>query len=158
MITMSVTLKVVKRGFTMIEMTLCVIKPHAMLAGVDREIVKIIQDSGLRFYAFRKLTMTKDQAKELYREHLNDHSKDSWTPDLIRCATEGQVLVAVFKGENAVKRCRTLMGGIDDPNTIRGKFGEHEGDSPDWRFHNAIHGSDSVESAIREIKLFFPDL
>lgn len=142
----------------MIEMTLCVIKPHAMLAGVGWKILKIIEDSGFRFYAFRKLTMTKDQAKELYREHLNDHSKDSWTPDLIRCATEGQSLVVVFEGENAVKRLRELMGNIKDPNTLRGMFGEHEGDSPDWRFHNAIHGSDSVESAIREIKLFFPDL
>lgn len=142
----------------MIEMTLCVIKPHAMLAGVDREILKIIQDSGLRYYAFRKLTMTKDQAKELYREHLKDRSKDSWTPDLIRCATEGRSLVAVFEGENAVKCLRELMGNIKDPNTLRGMFGEQEGDSPDWRFHNAIHGSDSVESAIREIKLFFPDL
>ena len=140
------------------EKTLCVIKPHAVLAGVDREILKFVEDSGLELYAFWKLTMTKEQASNLYCEQLRDHENDSWTQDLIRSVTEGPVLVVVFEGENAVRRCRALVGSINDSNTIRGKFGEREGDSPDWRFHDAVYASESIENARREIEMFFPYL
>ena len=133
--------------------TLCIVKPHAEKKGYTNEIASRIENSGLQISKIDYVQLTKEQAEKLY----GVHKERSGYEDLIRCSTEGPCHVMVIEGKNAVKRLRELMGNIKDPDTLRGKFGEQEGDSPDWICHNAIHGSDSVENAKKEIAIFFPD-
>lgn len=94
--------------------------------------------------------MSPDQASMLYREHEGRPYYD----DLIKSVIDGPTVVAVLKGQNAIARWRHLLGPTDPekapPGTIRGDFGQ-------VMPHNAAHGSDSEESAKREIAIFFPN-
>ena len=138
----------------MVEKTLSIIKPHAVLAGVEGTILAHIEASGLKIACSYRAVITDEQARKLY----GVHAKREGYEDLIRCSQEGPAIIAVLEGENAVKRYRELMGNINSPKTLRGMFGEHPGDSADWICHNAVHGSDSVENAKAEIGIFFPQM
>jgi nucleoside-diphosphate kinase len=132
------------------ERTLCMIKPDAVKNHKDKEIEDMIKAAGFKVVAEKEITMTQEQAEEFYKEH-----KDRpFFKTLVALMTSGPIKAKVLEKENAVKDYRKLMGATDsakaEKDTIRGKFGTD-------KTANAVHGSDSPESAEREIKFFFKD-
>jgi nucleoside-diphosphate kinase len=132
------------------ERTLIIIKPDAVERGLQDQILKRFTDEGFTIVERRDMTIPRDLAERHYAEHQGK----PFYPSLVNYITSGPVVVAILEGEDAIRRARELMGPTDPakatPGTIRGDFGE----SID---RNTIHGSDSVESAKREIALFFGD-
>jgi nucleoside-diphosphate kinase len=130
------------------EKTLSIIKPDAVAKGVIGKILDRFESNGLRIAALKKLQLTKEQAGEFYAVH-----KDRpFFGELVEFMTSGPVVVSVLEGENAVAKNRELMGATDpkeaEKGTIRADFAE----SIDA---NAVHGSDSLENAKKEIEFFF---
>ncbi len=134
----------------MAEQTFVMIKPDGVQRGLVGEIVARFERKGLTLRAMKMMTIQKALAEQHYEEHKG---KGFYEP-LISYITSGPVVAMVWEGENAVEVARTMMGGTDPatsaPGTIRGDFGMFKG-------RNVIHGSDSPESARREINLFFND-
>jgi nucleoside-diphosphate kinase len=131
-----------------IERTLSIIKPDAVAKNVVGEIYSRFEQAGLRIVAARMLRLSDAVAGGFYAEHR----ERPFYPALVEFMTSGPVVVQVLEGENAVARNRELMGATDpkkaDPGTIRADFAT----SIDA---NAVHGSDSPQSAAREIAYFF---
>lgn len=131
-----------------VEHTLSIIKPDAVAKNVIGEIYTRFEKKGLRVVAARMLRLSDALAGGFYAEH----KERPFFPALIEFMTSGPVIVQVLEGENAVATHRELMGATNPkdaaPGTIRADFAE----SIDA---NAVHGSDSVESAAREIGYFF---
>lgn len=130
------------------EKTLIVFKPDAVQRQLVGRILERFESKGLQITALKMLSVTKDLAARMYASH---EGKEFYPP-LIEFITAAPVVAVVLKGNNAVAVCRQMMGptfGPDaPPGTIRGDFGMS-------RRYNLIHGSDSAESAAREIPLFF---
>ena len=130
------------------EQTYLMIKPDAVQRGLCGEIVSRFEKKGLKLIAMKLMVIPEATAKKHYAEHEGK----KFFPSLISYITSGPVLAMVWEGDNAVQVCRNLMGKTNPqesaPGTIRGDFGMVTG-------LNIIHGSDSVESAEREIKIFF---
>ena len=130
------------------EQTLSIIKPDAVKKGVIGKIIDRFESNGLRIAAMKKMQLTKEIAGEFYEVH----KERPFFGELVEFMTSGPVVVMVLEGENAVAKNRELMGATDPkeakPGTIRADFAE----SIDA---NAVHGSDSLENADREIKFFF---
>ncbi len=135
----------------MIETTYVMIKPDAVAAGKVGRIIARFEDAGLSIERLEYATLTTEQAEGNYQEHKGKPFYES----LITYITSGPVVKMALRGEGAVKKCRTLMGPTNPaeaaPGTIRGDFGLITD-------ANVIHGSDSVESAQRELALFFGEL
>jgi len=135
----------------MSERTLSIIKPDAVIKNVIGKILIRFEDAGLKIKAAHMLTLSKAQAEEFYAVHR----ERPFYKDLVKYMTTGPVLVSVLEGQDAVALNRKLMGATNPkeaaPGTIRRDFAE----SIDA---NAVHGSDSVENAKREISFFFPNL
>jgi nucleoside-diphosphate kinase len=133
------------------ERTLVLVKPDAVERGLVGEIVSRIESKGLRLLEGRFFTISKDLAERHYAEHL----EKPFFPDLLAFITSGPVMALCVEGPEAVKVVRTLMGPTNPidapPGTIRGDLGIE-------LTKNLVHGSDSPESAARELSLFFPDL
>ena len=131
-----------------IEKTYSMIKPDGVRNGHIGEIVARLERAGLTIERLELGMVTLDQAKANYAEHEGKPFYDG----LISYITSGPVVKMVISGEGAVKKVRTLMGATNPaeaaPGTIRGDFGLIMDE-------NVIHGSDSVESAEREIGIFF---
>lgn len=135
----------------MIERTLSIIKPDAVSKNVIGEIIKRFESAQLKVVAMRMEQLTKKEAEGFYDVHRARPFFDS----LATFMSSGAVVVMVLEGENAVAKNRTLMGATDpkkaDKGTIRADFaGSIEA--------NAVHGSDSKESAAVEIPFFFSRL
>ncbi len=130
------------------EYTLSIIKPDAMERNLANEINKHFTDNNLKIIIQKTITLTKDQAEDFYDEH----KEKPFFNDLVSYITSGDVLLQVLAGEDAIKKNREIMGATNPkdaaPDTIRAKYAE----SID---RNSVHGSDSKESARREISLFF---
>ena len=130
------------------ERTFSIIKPDAVSKNVIGEIVSRFEKAGLRIIASRMEHLTIEKAEGFYAEH---HGKGFFN-DLVRYMSSGPSIVQVLEGENAIALNRTLMGATNpaeaDHGTIRADFAE----SIDA---NAVHGSDSPDSAAREIAYFF---
>ena len=130
--------------------TLSIIKPDAVKKGYAGQICARIEDSGLEIVLKKKLLLTRNQAEGFYAEHKGKPFFEA----LINFMTSGPVQVQVLEGEEAITRYRSLMGSTNpkeaDPGTLRYDFAE----SIDA---NAVHGSDSLESAAREVAYFFPE-
>ena len=130
------------------EKTFSIIKPDAVAKNVIGKILTKFEDAGLKVVAGRILTFTTEQAQEFYKEH----AERPFYGELVDYMTSGPVFISVLEGPDAVALNRKLMGATDpkkaDAGTIRAEFGENVGT-------NAVHGSDSPESAKREIALFF---
>ena len=130
------------------ERTYLMIKPDGVQRGLCGEIVSRFEKKGLKLIAMKLMIIPKETAENHYGEHKGKKFYDS----LISYITSGPVLAMVWEGENAVSICRNMMGKTNPaesaPGTIRGDYGMVTG-------LNIIHGSDSVESAEREIKIFF---
>ncbi len=130
--------------------TLSIIKPDAIKKGYAEQICTRIENSGLEIVLKKELLLTRNQAEGFYAEHKGKPFFEA----LINFMTSGPVQVQVLKGDNAIKKYRSLMGSTNpkeaDPGTLRYDFAE----SIDA---NAVHGSDSLESAAREVAYFFPE-
>ncbi len=133
-----------------LERTLSIVKPDAVGKNVIGEIYSRFEKNGLRIVAAKMLRLDEEMAGGFYAEHR----ERPFFPALIEFMTSGPVCVQVLEGEGAVARNRELMGATNpqeaEAGTIRADFAE----SIDA---NAVHGSDSPESAAREIAYFFQD-
>lgn len=131
-----------------IERSLIIIKPDGLQARVAGKIISKFEDAG---FTIENMKLTKID-EELASAHYKDHIKKDFFGPLLRYITSGPVIIMVISGEDTINRARNLMGPTDSrkapKGTIRGDFGK------DITI-NVIHGSDSTESAKREIGLFF---
>jgi nucleoside-diphosphate kinase len=131
------------------ESTLLIIKPDAVRRGLIGEIIGRVERKGLHVDDLRLMRIDADLAERHYAEHR----EKPYVPELVEFITSGAVVVARLSGREAVGVLRALMGSTDPaaspPGTIRGDLGLVVTE-------NLIHGSDSPESARRELGLFFP--
>jgi len=138
-----------------LEKTLAIIKPDAVANDFTGNILALIEKSGLSIIAAKMLHLSLGKAEELYAEH---QGRPFYNP-LLNFMTSGPVMVQVLEGENAMQILRNLMGATVPKEaaagTIRNLYAEHEFNGE--VHENAIHGSDSVESAQREIDFFFKE-
>lgn len=134
----------------MTERTLSIIKPDAVAKNVIGEIMARFEQAGLQIIAAKMVHLSKEQAEGFYAEH----SERPFFPHLVEFMTSGPVIVQVLEGESAISKNRDLMGATNpqeaEAGTIRADFAQ----SIDA---NAVHGSDSPDSAAREISYFFPE-
>ena len=133
-----------------IERTLSIIKPDAVERNLSNEIVNLLKKNNLKILQNKKIHITKEEAADFYKEHQSKPFYDS----LCNYLSSGPIIVMGLSGENAIQNYRTLMGATDpkeaNKNTIRQLYGV----SID---KNSVHGSDSSESANRELNFFFKD-
>jgi nucleoside-diphosphate kinase len=133
-----------------IERTISIIKPDAVAKNVIGDIYSRFEKARLSIVAARMIHLTQAQAEGFYAEH----SARPFFKDLVGFMTSGPVMVQVLEGEGAVLKNRDLMGATNpadaEAGTIRGDFAVSIDE-------NAAHGSDSVESAAREIAYFFTE-
>jgi len=132
------------------ERTLSIIKPDAVAKNVIGEIYSRFEKAGLSIVAARMVHLSQQQAEGFYAEH----KARPFFGDLVSFMTSGPVMIQVLEGDNAVLTHRDLMGATNPadaaPGTIRADFAQSIDE-------NAVHGSDSAESAAREIAYFFTD-
>ncbi len=135
----------------MSERTLVLIKPDGVRRGLAGEVVARMERKGLRIVAMDLRTVGKDLAETHYAEH----EAKPFYGSLVEFITSGPLVALVAEGPRAIEAFRALAGATDPvkaaPGTIRG---DHALEVQD----NIVHGSDSPDSAEREIKIFFPDL
>jgi len=133
-----------------IERTISIIKPDAVAKNVIGDIYSRFEKAGLSIVAARMIHLTQEQAEGFYAEH----KERPFFGALVGFMTSGPVMVQVLEGEGAVLKNRDLMGATNpadaDAGTIRADFAESIDE-------NAVHGSDSTESATREITYFFTE-
>lgn len=134
----------------MTERTLVLIKPDGVQRRLIGEIISRIEAKGLTVAALELKTVSD----ELARAHYAEHEGKPFFPSLLEFITSGPVVAAILEGPRAVAAFRQLAGGTDPvekatPGTIRGDLGL------ETQF-NLVHGSDSPDSAVREIELWFP--
>ena len=132
------------------EQSLVLIKPDAMQRGLAGTIITRLEGQGLKMVAIKMLHLDKALAQEHYAIHRDKPFFD----DLVNYISSAPIIAAVFEGEKAVEVIRKTVGATDparaEAETIRGDFGLDIG-------RNSVHGSDSVETAKKEIKLFFSE-
>ena len=139
-----------RQGKVKMQRTLVLIKPDAMQRGLAWEILSRFERRGLKIIALKMLRMDEALAKH----HYAIHKDKPFFEGLVDFITSSPIIAAVFEGKNAVEAVRQMIGETDplraSPGTIRGDFGlDIE--------RNLIHGSDSEESAQKEINLFFSE-
>lgn len=134
----------------MIERTLSMIKPDAVRDGHIGDILRRFEEEGLRIIGLKMMQLTREKAESFYAEH---RGKDFFER-LIVFMTAGPMCAVVLEGKGAIERYRALMGATDPnkaaPGTLRALYAENV-------TINAVHGSDSPDSARREIGFFFPE-
>ncbi len=131
-----------------VEKTLSIIKPDAVRKNVIGKVLARFEDNGLKVVAMKMKHLTQAEAEGFYAEH----KERGFFGDLVRFMTSGPVLVLVLAGNDAVMKNRQLMGATDPKKAEAGTIRADFADSID---ENAVHGSDSLTSAAREIAFFF---
>ena len=131
-----------------VERTLSIIKPDAVGKNVIGKIYSRFESNGLQVVAAKMLRLSDDLAGGFYAEH----SERPFFPALIEFMTSGPVVVQVLEGEGAIAKNRDLMGATNPQEAAEGTIRADFASSIDA---NAVHGSDSAESAAREIAYFF---
>lgn len=130
------------------EMTFSIIKPNAVKKGVIGDVISHFENAGLKVAAAKLTVLSRKKCEEFYAEH----KARPFFGELVEFMTSGPVLLMALSGEGAIMKNREIMGATDPkkaaPGTIRAKHGDNMGE-------NAVHGSDSAESAARELSLFF---
>ena len=133
-----------------VERTLSIIKPDAVAKNVIGDIVSRFEKADLKVVAMKMVHLSDEQAGGFYAEH----KERPFFKDLVSFMTSGPVIVQVLEGEDAVTKNRDLMGATNpkdaEAGTIRADFAQTIDE-------NAVHGSDSTESAAREVAYFFAD-
>src|SRR5215831_14976298 len=133
-----------------LERTLVLIKPDAVRRGLAGEILGRFERRGLEMRAAKLLTVDRDLAEEHYAEHR----EKPFFGELVDFITSSPTLALVLEGEGAIASVRTTMGATNPADSTPGSIrGDLALSMPD----NLVHGSDSPESAAREIALWFPD-
>lgn len=133
-----------------IEQTLSIIKPDAVKKQIIGEIQTRIHQAKLDIIAIKMVKLTKEQAEGFYAEHQDQ----PFFANLVNFMMSGPIVVQVLQGENAVERYRELMGPTDLSKAAAGTL---RADFANSMRENAVHGSDSLASAEREIAYFFVD-
>jgi nucleoside-diphosphate kinase len=131
-----------------IERTFSIIKPDAVAKNVIGQIYSRFEANGLQIVAAKMLHLTKAQAEGFYAEH----SERGFFNDLIAFMISGPVMMQVLEGENAVLKHREIMGATNPKDAAAGTIRADFANSID---ENAVHGSDALETAAREIAYFF---
>ena len=128
--------------------TFAMVKPDGVEKGLVGEIISRFEKKGLKIVALKIMKITP----ELAEKHYSEHKGKPFFADLVNFITSGPVAATVLEGENVIPTVRTMMGATNPqdaaPGTIRGDFALTIDE-------NIIHGSDSPESAMREIGIFF---
>ena len=130
------------------EQTLILVKPDAFARGLTGEIVARFERKGLRIRELRAMSVST----ELAERHYAEHAERPFFGELVEFITSGPIVAMVLEGEQAVAAARQVIGATNPleaaPGSIRGDFAIEVG-------QNMVHGSDSAESAAREVALFF---
>ncbi len=133
------------------ERTLVLAKPDAVRKNVVGKIISRLEDENFKLVALKKLKLTKEQAGQFYIVHKDRPFYD----ELCEFMSSGPIVAMVWEGENVISRVREIMGATDpakaEEGTLRKLYGTNVGE-------NAVHGSDSPESASYEIPFFFSGL
>jgi nucleoside-diphosphate kinase len=134
-----------------VESTLILIKPDAFEAALTGEIIARFERKSLKITALKRMTLDHTLAERHYAEHV----ERDFFAELVSFISSGPLVAMVLEGVQAVRAARQVIGATDpleaDPGSIRGDLAVDVG-------RNLVHGSDSAESAAREIALFFPEL
>ena len=134
-----------------IERTLSIIKPEAVARGLIGEILQKFEKAGLKIIAAKLVWLNKEKAKGFYAVH----KERPFFASLTRYMSSGPVLVSVLEGEGAISKNREIMGATDPAKAAAGTIRRQWGMDVE---RNAVHGSDTPETAAQEISFFFqPD-
>jgi len=133
------------------ERTLVLVKPDGVERGLVGEVLGRIERKGFRLVAVELRTLTREVAEE----HYGEHAGKPFFGDLVDFITSAPLLAAVVEGPDVIVSWRTMMGATNPVNAAPGTI---RGDLASEMQNNVTHGSDSPESATREIALFFPSL
>lgn len=132
------------------ELTFSIIKPNAMKKNAIGAIINKFESNGLKIAASKMVKLTQQQCEEFYAEH----KERPFFGELVSFMTSGPVMLMCLSGDDAIAKNRQIMGATNpseaEAGTIRAEFGDNVGE-------NAVHGSDSPESAQRELGLFFEE-
>jgi nucleoside-diphosphate kinase len=131
-----------------IQYTFSIVKPDATKRNLIGNIISKLEEGGLKIVAQKMTRLTEDQAKGFYSEH----SERPFFNDLVNFMTSGPLVLQVLKGENAIIRNREIMGATNPAEAAEGTIRKLYAENIEA---NSIHGSDSEESAEREITYFF---
>lgn len=134
-----------------LERTLSIIKPDAVAKNVIGQIYTRFEQGGLKIVAARMRYLSRAEAEGFYAVH----KERSFFKDLVDFMTSGPVVVQVLEGDNAIQKNRDLMGATDPGKAAKGTIRADFAQSIDA---NAVHGSDSPQTAAVEIAFFFPTL
>ena len=130
--------------------TLVIIKPDGIQKNIIGEIISRIEKKGLKILNMKMMKLSRELAEKHYEEHRNK----PFFKSLVNFITSAPIIVMIVEGEDVISIFRSMMGPTDPknaaPGTIRGDYGTDIE-------RNIIHGSDSIESAKREVDLFFPE-
>ena len=133
------------------ERTLILVKPDAFVRNLTGEIIARFERKGLALVALKLMTMDHELAERHYAEHVGK----PFFGELVEFITSGPLVAMVLVGDEAVEAARQVIGATNplqaSPGSIRGDYAIAVG-------QNMVHGSDSADSAAREVSLFFPDL
>jgi nucleoside-diphosphate kinase len=133
------------------ERTLILVKPDAFARNLTGEIVARFERKGLTLAAMKLMTLDA----ELAERHYAEHAEKPFFGELVSFISSGPLVAMVLGGERAIEAARQVIGATDPikaaPGSIRGDYAIEVG-------QNMVHGSDSPESAAREVSLFFPEL
>ena len=130
------------------ETTFSIIKPNAINKNAIGGIIGKFESEGLKIAAAKLTHLTKEKCEEFYAEH----SERPFFGELVEFMTSGPVMLMALHGENAIAKNREIMGATNPAEAADGTIRKMYGDSMG---ENAVHGSDSPESAARELGLFF---
>jgi len=133
-----------------VERTFSIIKPDATKRNLTGAINAVIEKSGLRIIAQKRIQLSEGQAEGFYAVH----KERPFFRDLVSFMITGPVVVQVLEGENAVAAYRDIMGATNPANAADGTIRKLFAESIEA---NSVHGSDSLENAAREIEFFFRD-
>ncbi|POE11305.1 nucleoside-diphosphate kinase [Pectobacterium odoriferum] len=133
-----------------IERTFSIVKPNAVAKNAIGAIYARFESAGFTIVAAKMLRLSREQAEGFYAEHKGKPFFDG----LVEFMMSGPIMVQVLESENAVQRNRDIMGATNPANALAGTL---RADYADSFTANAVHGSDSIESAQREIAYFFSD-
>jgi nucleoside-diphosphate kinase len=133
------------------ERTLILVKPDAFARNLTGEIIARFERKGLRLAALQQMTITRELAEQHYAEHVGK----PFFEELVAFITSGPLVALALEGDQAVAAARQVIGATNpieaSPGSIRGDYAVAVG-------QNMVHGSDSPESGVRELALFFPGL
>ena len=134
-----------------LERTLSIVKPDGVARNLIGEVDRRFEQAGLRIIAARMLCMSEAQAERFYAVHR----ERPFFRSLVRYMSSGPIVAQVLEGDAAIARNREIMGATDPKQAARGTIRADLASSIE---ENVVHGSDSLETAAREIAFFFSDL